>query len=241
MGVNHIDVDDDDDDDTGIFSISNGCHSEDDDAVAGEDDVLSALHTKRTAVDKDESAEEFMLNREADVRFVQDYIADPPDRQKRNADKQRRTSVLSFDEVDLVLRSTVNLPKHAVTNVGGSKLLPKYIGSFRVLRRMGNAYTIELPRKLRTHLAFYFRRLRPYYQYEPVSRGEERIRGREPRPPSSGPVPKSQSGLLAKRPAHAVERCLDEPQPARHEENDRTFALKLCERKRGAIIRTTVR
>ena len=38
--------------------------------------------------------------------------------------------------------------------MGGKRLLPKFIGSLRVLRRLGNAYTIELPC-----------RLRPYYQY----------------------------------------------------------------------------
>uniref|UniRef100_A0AAV1VIB8 Uncharacterized protein n=1 Tax=Peronospora matthiolae TaxID=2874970 RepID=A0AAV1VIB8_9STRA len=68
--VDHIDTDDDDEDDAGIFSIANDCHSKDDDALTGEDNVLSAVHTKRTAVDKDESAEIFLLTREAFVRFV---------------------------------------------------------------------------------------------------------------------------------------------------------------------------
>uniref|UniRef100_A0AAV1TYX5 Uncharacterized protein n=1 Tax=Peronospora matthiolae TaxID=2874970 RepID=A0AAV1TYX5_9STRA len=54
--VDAIDIDNDDDDDAGIFSISNDCHSEDDDALTSEDNVLSSVHTKRTAVDKDESA-----------------------------------------------------------------------------------------------------------------------------------------------------------------------------------------
>uniref|UniRef100_A0AAV1UQS6 Uncharacterized protein n=1 Tax=Peronospora matthiolae TaxID=2874970 RepID=A0AAV1UQS6_9STRA len=56
--VDTIDIDDDDDDDnTGIFSIANDCHSEDDDALTGEkDSVLSVVHTKRTAVNKDETA-----------------------------------------------------------------------------------------------------------------------------------------------------------------------------------------
>uniref|UniRef100_A0AAV1TEL2 Tf2-1-like SH3-like domain-containing protein n=1 Tax=Peronospora matthiolae TaxID=2874970 RepID=A0AAV1TEL2_9STRA len=162
--VNGIDIDDDDDDDdAGIFSIANDCHSEDDDTLTGEDNVLSAVHTKRTAVDKDESAEEFLLTREAAVRFAQDSISDALDRQKRDADERGRADVLSFDEGDLVLFSTVNLPKHAVTNVGSSILLPTYIGPFRVLRRMGNAYTIELPRKMRTHPTFYVGRIRPYY------------------------------------------------------------------------------
>uniref|UniRef100_A0AAV1T8K3 Uncharacterized protein n=1 Tax=Peronospora matthiolae TaxID=2874970 RepID=A0AAV1T8K3_9STRA len=52
--VDAIDVDDDDDDDAGIFSIANDRQSEDDDTLTGEDKVLSAVHTKRTAVDKDE-------------------------------------------------------------------------------------------------------------------------------------------------------------------------------------------
>uniref|UniRef100_A0AAV1TTG4 Uncharacterized protein n=1 Tax=Peronospora matthiolae TaxID=2874970 RepID=A0AAV1TTG4_9STRA len=82
---------------------------------------------------------------------------------------------------------------------------------------MGNAYTIELPRKLRTHPTFIVGRLRLYYQYEPVLRGEENIRVREPRPLSSGPVSTSQSG---RRPSRAVERCLDDLQPARHEDNE---------------------
>uniref|UniRef100_A0AAV1T1G5 Uncharacterized protein n=1 Tax=Peronospora matthiolae TaxID=2874970 RepID=A0AAV1T1G5_9STRA len=75
---------DDDDDVAGIFSIANECHS-DEDALTGEDNVLSAVHTKRTAVYKDESAEEFLLTREAVVRFVQDSITDALYRQKRNA------------------------------------------------------------------------------------------------------------------------------------------------------------
>uniref|UniRef100_A0AAV1TXS6 Uncharacterized protein n=1 Tax=Peronospora matthiolae TaxID=2874970 RepID=A0AAV1TXS6_9STRA len=218
--VDGIDVDDDDDDNAGIFSITNDRQSEDDDTLTGEDSVLSAVHTKSTTVDKDESAEEFLLTRKAVVRFVQDSIADALDRQKKNADKHGRANFLSFDIGDLVLLSTVNLPKRTVTNVCSSKLLPRYIGPFRVLRRMSNAYTIELPLKMRTHPTFYVGRLRPYYQYEPVSRCEEHLHGREPRPPSSGPVSTRQSGRLAKLPVHASQRCLDEQQPAHHEENE---------------------
>uniref|UniRef100_A0AAV1VGS3 Uncharacterized protein n=1 Tax=Peronospora matthiolae TaxID=2874970 RepID=A0AAV1VGS3_9STRA len=45
--VDGIDVTDDDDDDAGIFSIASDCHSEDDDTLTSEDNVLSAVHTKR--------------------------------------------------------------------------------------------------------------------------------------------------------------------------------------------------
>uniref|UniRef100_A0AAV1TPH3 Tf2-1-like SH3-like domain-containing protein n=1 Tax=Peronospora matthiolae TaxID=2874970 RepID=A0AAV1TPH3_9STRA len=158
--VDGIDGDDDDDDDAGTLSIANDRQSEDDDTLTGEGNVISALYTKRTAVDKDESAEEFLLTREAVVCFVRDSIADALDRKKRSAERHGRANVLSFNEGNLVLLSTVNLPKHAVTNVGSSKALPKYIVPFRVLRRMGNAYTIELPHKMRTHPTFYVGRLR---------------------------------------------------------------------------------
>uniref|UniRef100_A0AAV1TRW4 Uncharacterized protein n=1 Tax=Peronospora matthiolae TaxID=2874970 RepID=A0AAV1TRW4_9STRA len=82
--VDEIDIDDDDDDndDAGIFSIAKDCQIEDDDTLTGEDNVLSAVHTKRTAVDKDESAEKFLLTREAVVRFVQVSIADAIYKQK---------------------------------------------------------------------------------------------------------------------------------------------------------------
>uniref|UniRef100_A0AAV1U003 Uncharacterized protein n=1 Tax=Peronospora matthiolae TaxID=2874970 RepID=A0AAV1U003_9STRA len=61
--VDYIDTDDDDEDDAGIFSIANNCYSEEDDTLTGEDKVLSVVHTKCTAVNKDESAEEFLLAR----------------------------------------------------------------------------------------------------------------------------------------------------------------------------------
>ena len=67
--VDHIDIEDDDDD-AGIFSIANDYDSEDDYALTDEEIDLSAVRTRRTAVDKNESAEEFLLAREAVVRFV---------------------------------------------------------------------------------------------------------------------------------------------------------------------------
>uniref|UniRef100_A0AAV1U846 Chromo domain-containing protein n=1 Tax=Peronospora matthiolae TaxID=2874970 RepID=A0AAV1U846_9STRA len=83
---------------------------------------------------------------------------------------------------------------------------------------MGNAYTIEMPRKMRTHPTNYVGRLRTYYQYEPDSRCEEHLRGREPRPPTSGPISTSQSGRPAKRPADAAERS-----PEDDRSNDRAL------------------
>uniref|UniRef100_A0AAV1TWG2 Uncharacterized protein n=1 Tax=Peronospora matthiolae TaxID=2874970 RepID=A0AAV1TWG2_9STRA len=50
-----------------VFSIANACQSEDDDTLTGEDNVLSAVHTKPTAVDKDESTKIILLTLEADL------------------------------------------------------------------------------------------------------------------------------------------------------------------------------
>uniref|UniRef100_A0AAV1U0I9 Uncharacterized protein n=1 Tax=Peronospora matthiolae TaxID=2874970 RepID=A0AAV1U0I9_9STRA len=61
--VEYIGIDDDDDDDFGIFSISNDCHSDDDDALTDKYNVLLAVQTRRAAVNKDDSAEEFLLTR----------------------------------------------------------------------------------------------------------------------------------------------------------------------------------
>ena len=124
------------------------------------------MRTRRTERHNNESAENFVLNREAVVRFVQNLIANAVDRQKQNAYNNGRANVLSFQFSDLVLLSTVNSPGHVVTNVGSSKLLPKYINTFCVLHRKGNAYTIELPRRMRTHPMLYVGRICPYYPYE---------------------------------------------------------------------------
>ena len=97
------------------------------------------------------------------------------DRQKQNADKNGRENDLLFNaifkEADLVLLSTVSLSRHIVTTKFNN-LLPKFIGPFCVLRRLGNAYTIKLPRKMSMHPKLYVGRLRPYYQYG-ASSGEE--------------------------------------------------------------------
>ena len=93
--VDAIDIDEDDDDDAGIFSIANDCYSEDEYALTDEENDLSAVRFVRTSVNKDESAEEFLLDREAVFRFIQDSIADAIDKQKK---KRRQTwrSTCSF-------------------------------------------------------------------------------------------------------------------------------------------------
>jgi hypothetical protein len=142
--------------------------------VDEEDMRVSAVRASCTAVQQTASAEDFLLTRQAVVRFVQDSIAHSVDRQKHNADRNGRANILSFQEGDLVLLSTTTHHTHAVTNVGSSKLLSKYIGPFRVLRRMGNAYTLELPRRMRTHPTFYVGRLHSYHRYDSACEESQR-------------------------------------------------------------------
>ena len=208
-------TDSDDDDDAGIFSIVNDSSSEEDENLAEEEKTLLAVRTKRTDKQNKESAENFLMTREAVVRFVQDSIANAVDRQKRNADKNGRANVLSFSVNDLVLLSTVNLPGHVVTSVGSSKLLPKYIGLFRVLHRKGSAYTIELPLKMRTHPTFYVGRLRPYCQYEPSSFGEDSPHVQEHPSSSCVRAPDDPSGRADMIPRNSTEISTRELSPAR--------------------------
>ena len=70
-------------------------------------------------VSKDsESADEFILNHETVVLLVQDFIAEAVDQQKQKSDRNETANALLLKEGNLLLHSTVNLPRHIVTNVG---------------------------------------------------------------------------------------------------------------------------
>ena len=157
-------------------------------------------------------ADKFILIREAINRFVQDSIACKVDKQKENADKNGRANTLSFNVNDLVLLSTSTLPEHAVTCNGSSKLLPKFIGPFRVVRKSHNAYTLDLPRRMRTHPTFYVGRLRPYHSLDDASReapscsrGESREHACDPSPASCVPHEAHTRTSGATRAPHAIE------------------------------------
>uniref|UniRef100_A0AAV1VC13 Chromo domain-containing protein n=1 Tax=Peronospora matthiolae TaxID=2874970 RepID=A0AAV1VC13_9STRA len=185
--IDHIDIEADDASKSAEALTEEDDPSESAEALTEEKIDVAAVRSQHT--EANESSDEFILARETVVRFVQDSIAEAVDKQKQNADKNGRANTLLFNKGDSVLLSTVNLPKHVVTNLGSSKLLPKYIGPFRVLHRLGNAYTIELPRKMRTHPTFYVGRLKPYHQYA-ASYDEERpcaqASRREPCAPDDG-------------------------------------------------------
>ncbi|KAG3152586.1 hypothetical protein C6341_g16224 [Phytophthora cactorum] len=78
-------------------------------------------------------AMDFVQRRQAAIRFVQDAIAASVDRQKLNADNVGRGNTNEFEKGSLVLLATQNLPRHAVSDFGASKLAPRFIacGSIR--------------------------------------------------------------------------------------------------------------
>lgn len=109
-----------------------------------------------------QQVDDFVVRRQATVRFVRDAIAKAQDLQKQQADKSGRKNKQSYRINDLVLLSTANLPEHAVSNLGSSKLLPRFIGPFKVVKCKGDAYTLDIPTRMRLHPTFYVGRLKPY-------------------------------------------------------------------------------
>ncbi|CAI5739853.1 unnamed protein product [Peronospora farinosa] len=72
-----------------------------------------------------------------------------------------RLNVLRHAE-DQVLLNAKNLPTNVVSAVFKTKLRPRFIGHFTVVSKKGLAYTLNLPRKLRTHPVLYVGMLKPY-------------------------------------------------------------------------------
>jgi hypothetical protein len=88
-----------------------------------------------------------------DPRFTGDFweslfqilgtMAQAQDVQKEQADKNGRKNTSVFKEGDYVLVSTKNLSSQAVSSLGSTKLLPRYIGPFKVLKKTGNSYRVD--------------------------------------------------------------------------------------------------
>ncbi|KAG4058827.1 hypothetical protein PC123_g6257 [Phytophthora cactorum] len=112
-------------------------------------------------------AMDFVQRRQAVIRFVQDAIAASVDRQKLNAENVGRGNKNEFEKGSLVMLATQNLPRHAVSDFGASKLAPRFIGPFTMLERHDNAYTLDIASSMGLHPTFYVGRLKPYTQHEP--------------------------------------------------------------------------
>ncbi|KAG2922650.1 hypothetical protein PC119_g16056 [Phytophthora cactorum] len=145
-------------------------------------------------------AMDFVQRRQAVIRFVQDAIAASVDRQKLNADNVGRGNTNEFEKDSLVLLATQNLPRHAVSNFGASKLAPRFIGPLTKHERHGNAYTLDIPSSMRLHPTFYVGWLKPYTQHEPPNLDGSQKTMKRRKPASRG----QQHGRGASRPAIQV-------------------------------------
>ncbi|GMF46708.1 unnamed protein product [Phytophthora fragariaefolia] len=105
---------------------------------------------------------ELLLHRQAVTRFVRDALQAAADQQKANADQRGRKNTLSFQRGDRVPLSTDGIQGSAVTNLGANKLAPRFIGPFKILKVIGDAYTLDIPTSMRLHPTFYVGRLKPY-------------------------------------------------------------------------------
>ena len=110
----------------------------------------------------DAAVSEFILQRQAIIRFVRDAVQAAVDKQKENADKNGRKNMNKFVKGDRVLISTDGLRDSAVTNLGASRPAPSFIGPFKVFKVIGDAYKLEIPTSLRLHPTFYVGRLKQY-------------------------------------------------------------------------------
>ena len=127
----------------------------------------------------------FTDKRLSTLRYVRDSIADALDKQKQQSDKHGRKMLFVFNVGDKVLLSTKNLPKEAISNLGSTKLLPRFIGPFEIVKKMSDrSYKLDLPTRMRIHPTFYVGRLKPYQTATPqelnapqqVSAREQRLK-----------------------------------------------------------------
>ena len=105
---------------------------------------------------------ELMLQREAIKRFVCETLQSAVDKQKEYAASHGTKNTSQFKKGDRVLLSTEGLRDSAVTNLGASKLSPRFIGPFKVLKAIGDVYTLDIPSQLRLYPKFYVGRLKEY-------------------------------------------------------------------------------
>ncbi|KAE8912875.1 hypothetical protein PF003_g3157 [Phytophthora fragariae] len=89
----------------------------------------------------------------------------------------------SFRRGERVLLSTDGIQGTAVTNLGANKLAPRFIGPFKVLKVIGDAYTLDIHTAMRLHPSFYVGCLEPYV-------------------PATIPAPEAESPRPARNPSH---------------------------------------
>ena len=146
--------------------------------------MLNSCHQPRVPADVDmdsvegkvPSADEFASIMRERIDAARRYLKAAQDRQRSAYNRKRED--ISFDIGENVLLSTTNIK---LKSPGAKKLLPKYIGPFKILARVGSvAYKLDLPAGYKLHPVFHVSLLKSYkgdgtYQPPPafVLDGEE--------------------------------------------------------------------
>ena len=124
-------------------------------------------------------ANDFVAIRARVLAQVRENVAVAQARQKQQADKKGRNNKFNFVIGDKVLLSTKNLPRAALPNTKSTKLMPRWIGPFEVLQRVGDLdYRLDIPSRMKLHPTFYVGLLKPYVDPEAISLSGKDIRSR---------------------------------------------------------------
>jgi hypothetical protein len=106
----------------------------------------------------------FVENIQKAVKRAKEVWAAAQQRQKMHADSKRKD--VQFAPGDMVLLSTANI---ILRTPGTQKLLPRFIGPFKVLKQVGTvAYKLKLPDAMKVHPVFHVSLLKAYRADGPI-------------------------------------------------------------------------
>ncbi|KAL1915429.1 uncharacterized protein VTP21DRAFT_6887 [Calcarisporiella thermophila] len=110
-----------------------------------------------------QAVEEFISALSANICAAQDSIQLAQSRQEKNYNKRRRRQ--TFDAGSLVMLSTANISIPNSRNRPSRKLLPKYIGPYKITEKLSdNAYRLDLPPTIGIHPVINVSSLKPYIE-----------------------------------------------------------------------------